>query len=189
MERLLFPGPTFQINSQWHLLPSLFRRWGHTKYFWTWKRKMWVTHPESPRTCIIALSTFPSPLEKLELFVASFYLSSSCLLDSWQKEFLLSFYRQDSCCLKLQLYFISLIFCTPSISTDHAVTISYYSLFKTRMFPAAWSFAQRLRGSTSGTYLFLTLQWTECRSSTKTLAWIAYLIFIFPYLCWRKLPK
>lgn len=63
---------------------------------------MWVTHPESNtkdlHRCSEHISTtFP----KLELFVASFYLSSSCLLDSWQKEFNLSFYRQDSCCLIL----------------------------------------------------------------------------------------
>lgn len=35
-----------------------------------WKGKMWATHPSSLRTCIIDLSTFPSPLEKLCLFVA-----------------------------------------------------------------------------------------------------------------------
>lgn len=74
-----------------------------------WKGKMWVTHPESPRVCIIALSTFPSPLEKLSLFVAVSLYVESLLVPSLAKGVLQhgGFCRQDSSCLKLSFNYIS----------------------------------------------------------------------------------
>lgn len=74
-----------------------------------WKGKMWVTHPESPRACIIALSTFPSSLEKLSLFVAISLSVESLLVPFLAKGVLqhAGFCRQDSSHLKLTFNYIS----------------------------------------------------------------------------------
>lgn len=74
-----------------------------------WKGKMWVTHPESPRACIIALSTFPSPLEKLSLFVAISLSVESLLVPFLAKGVLrhTGFCRQDFSCSKLTFNYIS----------------------------------------------------------------------------------
>lgn len=68
-----------------------------------------MTHPESPRACIIALSTFPSPPEKLGLFVACSLSVKSLLVTFLAKEVSqhLCFCTQGSCPLKRILSYIS----------------------------------------------------------------------------------
>lgn len=107
-----------------------------------WKAKIWAAHPSSLRACIIALSIFPSPLEKLCLFVA-ISLSVKSLFLSWQEEFYSTRLLQTEFFLKLTFYYIhfSTLAIFPAISSKHALTISSSSLYKTRMFPGAWSFA------------------------------------------------
>lgn len=71
-----------------------------------WKGKIWATYPTSLKACRIALSTFPSPLEKLCLFVA-ISLCVKSLFHSWQEEFYSTRLLQTEFFLKRIFYYIS----------------------------------------------------------------------------------
>lgn len=134
----------FQINTQWHLLPSVSRL--RTQVFLDFfGSERWGWHTQNHQGLSSLLSAHIHHLWKSWVVGCYFFRVPACsfLCKSTQAFAVRILLDKNLLWTVFHLRFLA-VFQTPAISRDHILTIIYYSFCKTRMFPAAWSSLPRV---------------------------------------------